>query len=255
MALRTDPVAARRREFGGVHHLGLAFDVQGTGPVAALAADTVLAESRIAVAIERALAPADLAGVAEEAGWLDRPAPAGCGVGRIPGRDVPGPGLRVPRDRRLEEESVAEVGKAAAGNAGSDVVAELALISPSRPWTSGPGRRRRCHSGLGKRRGGMIPEPAAGRLRPLLMRHGRDTIAPADCLVAWGTCLIPDKQGRDGEEQHHRRAASNPAVHSSRGHHVLYGFAGSIGKRRIRLRTRNDCSKWAKSNTLSNLRV
>ena len=97
--------------------------------MAALTADAVLRKSRIGIGVLRALAPADLAGVAEKAGWLDRPAPARYGVGRIAGRDVPGAGLRVPGDGRLEKESVADIAKAATRNAGSDVVAELALVS------------------------------------------------------------------------------------------------------------------------------
>ena len=129
MALGADGIAARRRKPGGVHHFGLAFDVLGTGPVAALARNTILSKRRIAVGVDRALSPTRLAGVAEEAGWLDGPAPAGCGIGRVAGRDVPGTGLRVPRDRRLEEESVADEAKAPAGSSRADVVAELALLS------------------------------------------------------------------------------------------------------------------------------
>ena len=97
--------------------------------MAALTPHTVLPKGGIAVPVLRALAPANLARMAKEAGWLDRPAPAGCRVGRITWRDVPRTRLRVPGDRRFEEESVARIGEAAAGNAGSDVVAELALVS------------------------------------------------------------------------------------------------------------------------------
>ena len=160
MALGTYAIASLGRKFGGVHHLALAFDVQGTGTVAALAARYRSGQKPDRHRHSRALAPARLAGMAEEAGRLDRPAPAGYGIGGVAGRDVPGTGLRVPGDRRLEEESVAEVAKAAAGNTRADVVAELALVSPRRPWRAGPGPWHRCHSGLGKRRGGMIPESA-----------------------------------------------------------------------------------------------
>src|ERR1700722_1608558 len=101
MALGTDSIAARGRKRRWVHHLGLAFDVQRTGPVAALTSDPVLVKSGIGIGIQRALAPASLAGMAEEAGGLDGPAPAGGGIGRVAGGDVPRTGLRVPSDRGL----------------------------------------------------------------------------------------------------------------------------------------------------------
>src|SRR5262249_2962754 len=42
-------------------------------------------------------------------------------------------------------------------------------------------------------------------------RHRRDAIAPRNCLVARRTCLVPDKQGRDGEQQHHENTLTGPA--------------------------------------------
>src|SRR4051794_853488 len=129
MALGTDRIPARRRKLGRVYHFAFTFDVQGTGSVTPFTGNTVLIEGRISIGVYRAFARARLAGVAEKAGWLDGPAPSRCRVGRVARRDVPGTGLRVPCDRRLEKESVADVAKAATGNAGSNVVAKLALIS------------------------------------------------------------------------------------------------------------------------------
>src|SRR5436305_20657 len=115
MALGTHAIAASGSQFDGIHHLPLALNVQGARPVTAFAPDTVLGEYRVCVPVYRALPPTGLAGVAEEARWLYRPAPTGNRIPRIARRDVPRRRLCIPRHRRLEKESVPEIGKAPAG--------------------------------------------------------------------------------------------------------------------------------------------
>src|SRR5436305_349377 len=199
MALRTDVIAARRRKPGGIDHLPLAFHVQRAGSVATLAADAVLRKSRIAVCILRPLASANLAGVAKQAGWLDRPAPVGRGIGRIPGRDVPGTRLRIPGNGRLEQESIAKVAKAATRNAGSEEVAELPLLSriPLREPDQTAAVDVVTNSGSGVEEGSRSER---GQIATATHRHRCGAIALVDRLVACGTRLVPDKQGREREQ-------------------------------------------------------
>ena len=128
MALGTDRIAGRGREFGGIYHFGLTLDMQGARPVAAFAPDAILGKGRVGVTVDRAFAGTDLAGVAIEAGWIDRPTPIGCVIRRITGGDILGSGLRVPGDGRLEEKPAAQIAEAATGDTGADEVTELALV-------------------------------------------------------------------------------------------------------------------------------
>ena len=172
MALGADRIAARRLEFRRVDHLALAFDVERAGPVAALAGHAILFEGRIGVGVLRALAPARLTGMAGQARGFDGAIPARDGVALVSRRHVPLAGLGVPRDRCLEEKSVARVEKAASRRRPSQCSNRVAARLSPHPSRNSPDRSCRCRSARRKCCGGSFRASGAGRLRPLLIAIG-----------------------------------------------------------------------------------
>ena len=194
MALGTDGVAAFGIELCGVDHGdgGGVLNMLAAGAVAAFAADTVIRERRVGVAILRAADKAHLAGMAEEATALDGAVETDFGIFLVARRGVPGNGVDVVRHGQFEEEALAFGSDKCAPGLGADEVlhgrtalVEDQAIAGDAVALSGSGEFCRRH----------LRDGAAG------LRHGGPRIGVRDGGVTGAALLAANKDGRS-EEQH-----------------------------------------------------
>src|SRR5947209_6060734 len=105
MALCANGVATRGVQFGGIHHPrggGIAH-VLAARAVAALATHTVVQKRRVSISILCSEHGAHAAGMAPEAGGVDRAIEARFGIALIAGRRIPDLMAGIPGDWQLEK--------------------------------------------------------------------------------------------------------------------------------------------------------